>query len=118
MANYAVIRMEKYKKDRLNGTQKHNQREFQKSKNENIDRGRSHLNYDLVNGQPISYAQAVREKIEGRVKRKVRDDAVLVSEFLITASPDYMNGLSETEQRRYFEAAVDHLKEKYTAENM
>ncbi|WP_029238245.1 plasmid recombination protein, partial [Streptococcus sobrinus] len=96
MANYAVIRMEKYKKDRLNGTQKHNQREFQKSKNENIDRGRSHLNYDLVNGQPIGYAQAVREKIEGRVKRKVRDDAVLVSEFLITASPDYMNGLSET----------------------
>ncbi len=118
VANYAVIRMEKYKKDRLNGTQKHNQREFQKSKNENIDRGRSHLNYDLVNGQPISYAQAVREKIEGRIKRKVRDDAVLVSEFLITASPDYMNGLSETEQRRYFEAAVDHLKEKYTAENM
>ncbi|EKE45905.1 MobB3, partial [Bacillus velezensis M27] len=70
------------------------------------------------NGQPISYAQAVREKIEGRVKRKVRDDAVLVSEFLITASPDYMNGLSETEQRRYFEAAADHLKEKYSAENM
>ncbi|MGG3322668.1 plasmid recombination protein [Bacillus velezensis] len=33
VANYAVIRMEKYKKDRLNGTQKHNQREFQKSKN-------------------------------------------------------------------------------------
>ncbi|MDJ1632159.1 plasmid recombination protein [Bacillus velezensis] len=32
MANYAVIRMEKYKKDRLNGTQKHNQREFQKAK--------------------------------------------------------------------------------------
>ncbi|MGN7221178.1 plasmid recombination protein, partial [Bacillus velezensis] len=30
VANYAVIRMEKYKKDRLNGTQKHNQREFQK----------------------------------------------------------------------------------------
>ncbi|EKE45895.1 Mob, partial [Bacillus velezensis M27] len=51
MANYAVIRMEKYKKDRLNGTQKHNQREFQKSKNENIDRGRSNLNYDLINGQ-------------------------------------------------------------------
>ncbi|MCY8230027.1 plasmid recombination protein [Bacillus spizizenii] len=41
MANYAVIRMEKYKKDRLNGTQKHNQREFQKSKNENIESGRT-----------------------------------------------------------------------------
>ncbi|PSA88743.1 plasmid recombination protein [Bacillus atrophaeus] len=118
MANYAVIRMEKYKKDRLNGTQKHNQREFQKSKNENIDRERTHLNYDLVNEKPISYSKAIHEKIEGRVKRKVRADAVLVSEFLITASPDYMNGLSDAEQRRYFETAVDHLKEKYSAENM
>ncbi|MFH6685217.1 plasmid recombination protein [Bacillus amyloliquefaciens] len=62
MANYAVIRMEKYKKDRLNGTQKHNQREFQKSKNENIDRERTHLNYDLVNEKPISYSKAVHEK--------------------------------------------------------
>ena len=116
MANYAVIRMEKYKKDRLNGTQKHNQREFQKSKNENIER--THLNYDLVNEKPISYSKAIHEKIEGRVKRKVRADAVLVSEFLITASPDYKNGLSDEEQRRYFETAVDHLKEKYSAENM
>ncbi|PLV35961.1 Plasmid recombination enzyme [Bacillus subtilis subsp. subtilis] len=40
----------------------------------------------------------------------------MVSEFLITASPDYMNGLSDEEQRRYFETAVDHLKEKYSAE--
>ncbi|MDJ1632154.1 hypothetical protein QNN00_26530 [Bacillus velezensis] len=34
-----------------------------KKQNENIDRGRSHLNYDLVNGQLIGYAQAVREKL-------------------------------------------------------
>lgn len=118
MANYAVIRMEKYKKDRLNGTQKHNQREFKNTKNENIDRGRSHLNYDLVNDRSISYSKAVHEKIEERVSRKVRADAVLVSEFLITASPEYMNSLSEEEQKRFFEKAFDHLKEKYTEENM
>nr|WGD72738.1 MobV family relaxase [Bacillus subtilis] len=71
-----------------------------------------------MNEKSISYSKAVHEKIEGRVKRKVRADAVLVSEFLITASPDYMNGLNDEEQRRYFETAVDHLKEKYSAENM
>ncbi|WP_251987807.1 MobV family relaxase, partial [Bacillus subtilis] len=102
----------------MNRTQKHDQREFQKSNNVNIDRERTHLNYDLVNEHPLSYSSAVHEKIEGRVKRKVRADSVLVSEFLITASPDYMNGMSEKEQRRYFETAVDHLKEKYSAENM
>ncbi|MFD7736524.1 plasmid recombination protein [Kitasatospora phosalacinea] len=55
MANYAVIRMEKYKKDRLNGTQKHNQREFQKSKNENIDRERTHFKYDKVYDKTLIY---------------------------------------------------------------
>ncbi|MFC8962671.1 plasmid recombination protein [Bacillus subtilis] len=45
----------------MNGTQKHNQREFQKSKNENIDRERTHLNYDLINEKPISYSKAIHE---------------------------------------------------------
>jgi hypothetical protein len=48
----------------------------------------------------------------------MRADPVLVSEFLITASPDYMHELSDAEQRRFFETAVDHLKEKYSAHNV
>nr|AAC60409.1 gamma-glutamyltranspeptidase [Bacillus subtilis] len=58
------------------------------------------------------------KKLRGESNGRSERMHVLVSEFLITASPDYMNGLSDEEQRRYFETAVDHLKEKYSAENM
>ncbi|WP_384602343.1 MobV family relaxase, partial [Streptomyces sp. NPDC059080] len=78
----------------------------------------THLMFCGVKQNLFLYTLGLHKKVVGVHKRKVRADAVLVSEFLITASPDYMNGMSEKEQRRYFETAVDHLKEKYSAENM
>ncbi|MFE7084136.1 MobV family relaxase [Priestia megaterium] len=118
MAKYGIIRMQKFKKEAITGIQKHNQREGENSKNKDIDSNRTVLNYDFVNEDKIKYHEEIKKMTATRVKRKVRADAVLISEFFISASPDYMNAMPESEQRRYFEFAFDHLSEKYGKQNM
>ncbi|KJL02048.1 plasmid recombination enzyme [Priestia aryabhattai B8W22] len=53
-----------------------------------------------------------------RVKRKIRNDAVLVAEFFVSASPEYMHAMSPDEQRKYFEASLDHIAGKYGQQNI
>ncbi|WJE14013.1 MobV family relaxase (plasmid) [Halobacillus sp. ACCC02827] len=118
MAQYGIIRMQKMKQDAIGGIQKHNQRQGKESKNKDIDLEKSHLNYDLVNQENISYAKTIRRMTDERVSRKVRADAVLVSEFFVSASPEYMKGLSDQEQKEYFETAFNHLKDKYGEQNV
>ncbi|PNE04467.1 MobV family relaxase, partial [Priestia megaterium] len=52
------------------------------------------------------------------VKRKIRNDAVLVAEFFVSASPEYMHAMSPDEQRKYFEASLDHIAGKYGQQNI
>ncbi|WP_088027111.1 MobV family relaxase, partial [Bacillus mobilis] len=49
--------------------------------------------------------------------RAIRKDAVVCCSFMISASPDYMNSLSQVEQRRFFEESVCFLKARYGEEN-
>lgn len=118
MAQYGIIRMQKFKKDAVTGIQKHNQREGKESKNQDIDKEKTDLNYDLVNQENISYAKTIGAMTDERVSRKVRADAVLVSEFFVSASPEYMESLTEQEQEKYFETAFNHLEEKYGEQNI
>ena len=105
MAQYAIIRMEKFQISDVQGIQKHNQRQGKsKSKsNLDIDYERSHLNYDLLNDQNLQYERTIKAEIGERVKRKPRANSVVLSEFLVTASPEYMKSLSAEEQKRYFD---------------
>ena len=43
---------------------------------------------------------------------KVRKDSVKLVETLITASPEFMNNLSEKEKREYFERATEFMKQE------
>jgi hypothetical protein len=118
MAKYGIIRMQKFHKDAILGIQKHNQREGENSKNKDIDSTRTMLNYDFVNEDNIKYHEEIKKMTATRVKRKIRNDAVLVAEFFVSASPEYMNAMTEAEQRKYFEAALDHISGKYGRENI
>ena len=118
MAQYGIIRIQKFKKEAITGIQKHNQREGKESKNKDIDSDRTSLNYDLVNGEKIKYHEKIKEMIDARVKRKIRADAVLISEFFISASPEYMNTLSDGQQKFYFQEAYEHISEKYGRHNI
>lgn len=117
MANYAIIRMEKFKISDVQGIQKHNQRQGKSKSNPDIDYERSHLNYDLLNREHLQYERKIKDEISERVKRKPRANSVVLSEFLVTASPEYMQSLTEDEQKRYFERSLDFIKERYGERN-
>ncbi|MCM3197239.1 MobV family relaxase [Priestia megaterium] len=118
MAKYGIIRMQKFHKDAILGIQKHNQREGENSKNKDIDSTKTMLNYDFVNEDKIKYHEEIKKMTATRVKRKIRNDAVLVAEFFVSASPEYMHAMSPDEQRKYFEASLDHIAGKYGQQNI
>lgn len=118
MAQYSIIRMQKFKSADLQGIQKHNQRQGKNSSNKDIDPDRTKMNYDLVNQENIRYEKVVKSQIAERVKRKPRDNSVVLCEFLISASPEYMQQLSPEEQKRYFQTSLEHIQEKYGQQNV
>lgn len=58
------------------------------------------------------------EQFNARLPDKVRKNAVLAVEYLITASPEDMHGKTRQEQDAYFRDALDWLKTKHGAENV
>ncbi|MCG2990943.1 plasmid recombination protein, partial [Escherichia coli] len=94
--SFAICRMEKMKSHDLKGMQFHNQRERESKTNPDIDKERSHLNYDLVNPDKIDYNKRVKEIIESQKTgtRKTRKDAVLVNELLITSDRGFFDRLN------------------------
>ena len=74
----------------LKGIQFHNQRERESKTNSDIDKERSHENYDFVNDENIDYNERVKEIIESQKQvEKTRKDAVLVNELLVTSDRDF-----------------------------
>lgn len=117
MARYAIIRVRKFTMSDVQGIQKHNQRQGKSKSNLDIDYERSHLNVDLLNEQNLRYERIIKDEIDERVKRKPRANSVVLSEFLVTASPEYMQSLSADEQKSYFERSLDFIKERYGEQN-
>src|SRR5699024_7075485 len=64
--SYAVCRMQKVKSAGLKGMQFHNQRERESRTNEDIDRERTHENYDLKNDKNIDYNERVKDIIDSQ----------------------------------------------------
>lgn len=58
------------------------------------------------------------ERFNARLPDKVRKNAVLAIEYLVTASPDDMKGKSRAEQDAYFEDALKWLRVRHGAENV
>ena len=118
--SYAVVRMAKMKSHDLKGIQFHNQRERESKTNPDIDKERSHENYDLVNEKNIDYNKRVKEIIESQKTstRKTRKDAVLVNELMITSDREFFDRLDPEEQKRFFEESYSLLAERYGEQNI
>jgi hypothetical protein len=117
MAQFAIIRMQKFQVSDVQGIQKHNQRQGTSKSNPDIDYSKTEQNYDLLNDDNLKYESEIKEKISERVKRKPRANSVVLSEFLVTASPEYMNSLSAEEQKTYFEKSLEFIQERYGQKN-
>jgi len=112
--------MQKMKAHDLKGIQFHNQRERESRTNSDIDKERSHENYDLVHDGKIDYNQHVKEIIESQKTgtRKTRKDAVLVNELLVTSDKNFFDRLDPTEQKRFFEESYKLFSERYGEQNI
>jgi len=117
MAQFAIIRMQKFQVSDVQGIQKHNQRQGTSKSNPDIDYSKTEQNYDLLNDQNLKYESEIKEKISEQVKRKPRANSVVLSEFMVTASPEYMNALSAEEQKTYFEKSLEFIQERYGQKN-
>lgn len=119
--SHSIIRVQKMKATALKGIQFHNQREKESQTNPDIRTEDAHLNYDLIHGdRKLDYKKEVQQVISENVKsnKKVRKDAVLLSEFLITSDSSFFDNMTPDEQRRYFETAKDFIADKYGEHNI
>lgn len=110
--------MQKFKQGDIKGLQFHHQRERESQTNPDIIPGAQELNYDLVNNQNIDYNKIIEEKIAERVARTVRRDAVIMCEFLITSDREFFEELTPDRERKFFETALDFVKQEYGEQNV
>src|SRR5699024_12521613 len=99
--SYAVVRMQKMKTHDLKRIQYHNQQERESKTNDDIDKERSHENYDLKNDENINYNERVKDIIDSQKTgtRKTRKDAVLVNELLVTSDRDFFERLDPGDRK-------------------
>lgn len=122
--SYVIARVIKVKSTAIGAMQYHNDRAPGEHLNPDIDPERTHLNYELHNAEgcylPRKYAAEVDAKIAANRTsgRKVRKDAVKLVEGIITASPEFFEGKSEEECRRFFEDAYAFVCAEMGAENV
>lgn len=118
--SFAICRVQKMGKGSVKGIQIHDTRQQGLSHtNPDIDWERSKLNYDLHPAQHQNFNQAVKERIEQlHLKRAVRKDAVVMAQVLVTSDNAFFRGLSEAEQKRFFQDSYDFLANRYGAENV
>ena len=122
--SYVIARVIKVKSTAIGAMQYHNDRAPGEHLNPDIDPERTHLNYELHDAEgcylPRKYAAEVDAKIAANRAsgRKVRKDAVKLVEGIITASPEFFEGKSEEECRRFFEDAYAFVCAEMGAENV
>ena len=68
-------------------------------------------NYHIIQAPQYTYGRKIKELIK-KYGCKTRKDSVKLVEALITASPEFINKLSEKEKRKYFERATEFIKQE------
>ncbi|MBU3192200.1 MobV family relaxase [Clostridium bowmanii] len=118
--SYLICHVQKFKANDVKGTQIHNQRESENSKNKDINKDRTILNYDLHNEKHINYNHKVKEIIKDgySVNKGIRKDAVVMTSTLITSDNEYFKKLPQEDQAKFFKQTYEFLKEKYGEKNI
>lgn len=118
--SYAILRVAKHQSGAVGGIERHNERKLSKfRKNQDIDKEKSSLNYYLHDSQK-SYQKRIAEILQSEYKsdRKIRTDAVVACEILITSDKNFFDSLSESKREKFFEIAHEFLTEKFGKNNV
>ena len=112
--------MDKYNRGDVVGVERENERDenYKPTKNPDIDLSRTNGNYHIVQ-RDCSYTSYINQRIkELAPKRKVKDDAVLISSFILGSDKEFFEGLTEEEQRLFFFECTQFFAERYGRENI
>jgi hypothetical protein len=115
---YTILRFKKLKGGAIGSCERHNERkkEIYKS-NPDIDIEKSKQNYHIIDPPKYTYKRKVDDLIK-KSQCKTRKDSVKLVETIITASPEFMQKLSLSEQKEYFKRATDFMIDKVGKQNI
>lgn len=116
--NYCIIRMRKVPMTSLTASQIHNERLTNRHSNADIDIAKSHKN--IIYYRTKNLAENVKKRIaeiQAKQKRKIRKDAPVAIEYMITFSPDAMSRLSENQKSRYWQKSLKFVELRHGINN-
>lgn len=102
----------------LKASQIHNERLTDRHSNPDIDISRSDQNITFYKAENLT--EDVKRRvadIQSRQKRKIRCDAPVAIEYMITASPEAMARLSAEERERYFAECLSFVEARHGVGN-
>ena len=107
--SYAIIRNEKYTLNQLSVLYRHNERKNTNYSNKDIILENGKNNYS-IKYCPTTYEKAFRDiKKQYNLQGKIKNISNVACEYIITASPDFFENLSQDEINRYFESAYNFV---------
>lgn len=112
--------MEKYKCADIVGIERENERDenYKSTRNPQIDKSKTRLNYHTVPYEK-KYLAFIDERIKQlSPKRKIKDDAVLITSFVLGSDKDFFDGLAKGQQTRFFADCTEFFSERYGKENV
>ena len=112
--------MEKYKRGDIVGIERENERDenYKSTKNPQIDKSRTHLNYHTLPYEK-KYLAFIDERIkELAPKRKIKDDAVLITSFILCSDKEFFERITAEQQKQFFADCTDFFSERYGKENV
>jgi hypothetical protein len=120
MSNFAIMRCQKLKT--LGGVRNSLRHNFRDGETPNADPERTPDNEHLSARSTDEAMGKLRDRLPTNMiqpnGRKIRIDAVLAIEYLMTTSPEWAESNSEGAGVEFFEKAIEWLEEKYGAENV
>ena len=119
MSHYAVATMKKMKTENLSGVLRHDFRETKNHKNKDIDPRKSDQNIELVADHKL-HKQDIVDYINKRRRssRKLRRDAVMVDEWIISSDREFFDTGHSERNDGYFKSALAYFQRKFGSENV
>ena len=112
--------MEKYKRADIVGIERENERDenYKSTRNPQIDKSKTRLNYHTMPYEK-KYLPFIDERIKQlSPKRKIKDDAVLITSFILGSDKEFFDGISPEVQKQFFDDCTEFFAERYGKENV
>ena len=112
--------MDKYKRGDIVGIERENERDenYKSTRNPQIDKSRTHLNYHTLPHEKKYLAFIDKRIKELTPKRKIKDDAVLITSFILGSDKEFFAGITPGTQKQFFDDCTEFFAERYEKENV